>query len=93
MNQSLLHNYLYLLQVSALSNTAPESDAQRVVSHLQALMPLHTASLSERFKRQVQNESGTSDDQPPPPPPPMRIKYLQVRYLAFDVLNVMPVIW
>jgi len=81
MNQSILHNYLHLLQVSALSNTAPASDVQHVVSHLQAIMPLHTASVSERFKRQVQNESGTSGDQaprPPPPPPPMHAKYLKV---------------
>jgi len=98
MNQSVLHNYLYSLQVSALSNTVPASDVQRVVSHLQAIMPLHAASVSERFKRQVQNESGTSGDQPPPPPPPpppqpMHAKYLKVGYLAFDVLNVMLVIW
>ena len=98
MNWSILHNYLNSLQVSALSSTAPSSDVQRVVSHLQAIMPLHTASVSERFKRQVQNESGTSGDQPqppppPPPPPPMHAMYLKVGYLAFDVLNVMPVIW
>ena len=98
MNQSNLHNYLYSLQVSALSNTAPASDVQFVASHLQAIMPLHTASVSERFKRQVQNESGTNGDQPPPPPPPpppqpMHAKYLKVGYLAFDVLNAMPVMW
>jgi hypothetical protein len=58
-------------------------------------MPLHTATVSERFKRQVQNESGTSDDQPPRPPPPahMRFKYNKVQYLKFDVLMVMSVTW
>ena len=93
MNQSILHNYLYSLQVSALSNTAAKSDVQYVVSHLQALMPLHTASVSERFKRQVQNETSGDQPPPPPPPPPPPHMYSKVGYLAFDVLNVMPVIW
>lgn len=58
-----------LTVVAAVENPVPESHVQHVVSHLRSLMPLHDTA-PERFKRQVQNENGTSENQPPPPPPP-----------------------